>query len=166
VEPSHVEDGLALGAWVAERRRAHARGRLSPEDAARLEAIPDWAWSEEQAHWLRGFRMLAAHPPGTPLPPGLQGWADAQRAQHAEGEVPADRRRLLEALPGWTWTVEEAWMHGYELVRAHPSGEPLPPGLRGWVDAQQGLYARGEMPEDWARRLEALPGWRWTFERS
>jgi hypothetical protein len=165
VGASHLEDGFPLGAWVAEQRRSYARRRLSRDEIERLEATPDWAWTQEEAQWLHGFRLIETHPSGEPLTPGLRGWTSAQRVLRAEGGLPAERQRRLEALPGWAWSAEDAWMHGYELVRAHPVGEPVPPGLKGWIDAQKLLHAEGDLPADRARRLEALPGWRWGGKR-
>jgi hypothetical protein len=45
VARDHVHGkGFPLGAWVAEMRRRHAAGELSPEQAAALESLPAWRW--------------------------------------------------------------------------------------------------------------------------
>jgi hypothetical protein len=47
VRQKHTVRGFPLGAWVARlrlRRRVEARGRLTPEEACRLESLPGWTW--------------------------------------------------------------------------------------------------------------------------
>ena len=47
VPQKHVERGFPLGAWVARvrlRRRGAARGRLTREEAQRLESLSRWTW--------------------------------------------------------------------------------------------------------------------------
>ncbi|MFP5375274.1 MAG: Helicase associated domain protein, partial [Acidimicrobiia bacterium] len=38
------DDGVRIGAWVAKQRSKHRAGRLGPDRASRLEALPGWAW--------------------------------------------------------------------------------------------------------------------------
>ena len=38
------EDELTLGAWCTAQRQRQRQGRLEPDRAARLEAIPGWRW--------------------------------------------------------------------------------------------------------------------------
>jgi hypothetical protein len=42
VPKGHVEDGFALGQWVARRRPAYQQGRVDPERSPRLEELPGW----------------------------------------------------------------------------------------------------------------------------
>jgi hypothetical protein len=37
-------DGFPLGEWFAYVREAHASGELEADDAALIEALPDWHW--------------------------------------------------------------------------------------------------------------------------
>jgi len=40
----HVEEGSRLGRWINVQRNAYGSGRMAPERAARLEALPGWVW--------------------------------------------------------------------------------------------------------------------------
>lgn len=44
VHPRHVEGGFRLGGWVGSQRARHKDGRMTPEQAQRLEALPRWTW--------------------------------------------------------------------------------------------------------------------------
>jgi hypothetical protein len=57
----HVEHGFELGRWVTKQRTAKRAGRISPERAIRLEALPGWVWS--------------VRPTWTELPP-RSGWRE------------------------------------------------------------------------------------------
>jgi hypothetical protein len=44
--PQHARvDGFPVGQWVHSRRNEHARGTLSDERSAALEALPGWRWA-------------------------------------------------------------------------------------------------------------------------
>src|SRR5262249_6698201 len=58
VPRDHSESGFLLGGWVKTQRRAQAAGRLSDERAARLAALPKWAWSVMDAQWDDSFALL------------------------------------------------------------------------------------------------------------
>jgi hypothetical protein len=42
--PPMAPDGFDLGDWARYVRSLHAAGRLDPDDAAAIEALPGWAW--------------------------------------------------------------------------------------------------------------------------
>jgi superfamily II DNA or RNA helicase len=45
VPTDYTEAGLKLGQWVAVQRRSRRQGRLSADQIARLDALPDWSWN-------------------------------------------------------------------------------------------------------------------------
>src|SRR5262249_23202336 len=58
VKRGHVEGGRRLGQWVDVQRTFYASGRVAPERAARLEALPRWAWNIKDAEWEEGYDTL------------------------------------------------------------------------------------------------------------
>ena len=39
-----IENGLKIGGWAGDQRRAHRKGQLSADRIARLGALPGWTW--------------------------------------------------------------------------------------------------------------------------
>jgi len=106
-----AKDGFTLGSWVITQRY---RMKLDPERRARLEALPGWVWNPFEAKWEAGFEHLrayvkkfrTAHVSQSRLneagfPVGR--WVSKQRANRER--LSANRKRQLEALPGWTWNA-------------------------------------------------------------
>ncbi|MEK6251845.1 MAG: Helicase associated domain protein [Actinomycetota bacterium] len=107
------DDGYQLGAWVSTQRRFRKRGWVSKEHAGRLEAVPGWVWSAQEANWEEGFAQLLAfvRREGHSCVPGdyrddahrLGVWVGTQRQHRRRGKLLEERARRLEALPGWAW---------------------------------------------------------------
>ncbi len=111
VPRSHEENGFRLGQWVGVQRGLFGRGKLDPERAARLAALPGWTWDPSQAKWDEGFaRLLSfvereghARVPTDHVENGyaLGQWARHARAAFVANRLSRDRQKQLEALPGW-----------------------------------------------------------------
>jgi hypothetical protein len=87
---------------------------------SRLEAVPGWAWNNNDARWEEGFNALQRfvereghagvpqpRPPNQFVEDGynLGKWVGHQRAFHRRGELSSDRAARLEAQPGWVWSA-------------------------------------------------------------
>lgn len=110
------EDGHGLGIWVTVQRREMKAGRLPAERARRLAALPGWTLDPFADDWEKGFSRLLQFveqeghsrvPSGWRSPDGfrLGSWINGQRNSFRKGKVGEDRRRRLEALPGWAWRL-------------------------------------------------------------
>ena len=104
-------------------------------------------------------------------------WVGAKRMQRRRGRLSAERERLLEALPGWTWdAVEDAWELGFQRLldyQARVGHIRVPTSYRDDDGYPLGTWVRSHRREGGGRRtitdeqqtrLEALPGW--TYEPS
>ena len=181
-KPDHVEAGLRLGRWVSKQRTPAKLDLLSKEQAARLESLPGWAWDAHAARWenaylaLTRFAMREGHasPPQGLLEDSLPlgDWVNSQRAFYSRDVLSAERRRLLEQVPTWTWTPNESqWETAFAALEAFvrrekhasPAGTTVESGVAigGWVSRQRQARKRGTLSADRVSQLEALPGWRW-----
>jgi hypothetical protein len=178
----HLTNGYNIGSWVY-RQRSNS-DRLTPEQMARIDSVPGWAWSAHDAAWETGFAHLLSYSAqhGTAAVPNLYKtddfrlgtWAAYQR-NWRETMAP-DRKSRLEALAGWNWdlrpTHDEEWDAGYAHLQAYcvehgntcarngyisPDGYKLGP----WLVTQRSLHKT--MPPSRITRLESLPEWYWRF---
>lgn len=179
VDPS---DGYRLGMWAHHQRASFARGRLSRERIARLEALPGWVWDVHDASWEDSYRRLSAyaavHGHSSPTKSSssdgyrLGTWVNQQRTLYNKGKLRADLAARLEALPGWVWAVNDTkWeesfrqlvdyrdKHGTALVPARYQHCGYP--LGSWVGKQRDAYRAGTLSAERVRRLAGIPGWSW-----
>lgn len=114
--------GFRLGQWVSVQRVTWRKGAIDPERAARLETLPGWEWDRQAARWDEHYRALKAlaERTGTAVVRRdhvegdlkLGQWVTVQLRSERNGEMPKDRRLLLEALPGWTWSKHRKVVDG------------------------------------------------------
>ncbi len=156
-----------LGVWV--KRQRNGRDTMAPERAAKLDALPWWAWNTRDDTWNARFSELVAYHRERACIPVcaasiLGRWVSAQRANR--DTMTPERKEKLDALPWWVWRVNEVteWDARFaELVSYHDEHGSIPVGARGlpgWVQNQRAL--RGKMPLERKERLEALPWWSWN----
>lgn len=181
--------GLRLGAWIDRQRRLWIDRRLDEDRAKRLNGILGWSWERESApngnhEWEVAFGRLlefasreghAMVPRDYETPDGfhLGDWVRAQRK--SSGRIPLDRKRKLDELPSWKWTVrmpaEILWEHSFRALKEYVERERhawvakdfrTQDGfhLGAWVQTQRSEIDR--LPLDRKARLEALPGWTWN----
>jgi len=183
VPQTYVVEGLRLGQWVTVQRVAYAKGSLALERQRLLLKVPGWSWHARNERWERNYELLLQYTEengNTRVPQSYQAgavklgvWVGEQRAAFRRGTISAERRKLLESLPGWAWnTQDEQWEQGYERTEAfiHARGHARVPvahvdedgyQLGTWVANQRRKYARNEMPDSRIARLEKLHGWTW-----
>jgi len=114
-----------LRSWVATQRGLHKRGELSEERVRELEALPGWVWDILDDNWTRHYEGLKkfakraghARAPQRYVADGLKlgQWVAVQRANR--DETSAERKALLEALPGWSWNpFNDRWEQAYAAL--------------------------------------------------
>ncbi|HUW26201.1 MAG TPA: Helicase associated domain protein [Gallionella sp.] len=107
-----TSDGFRLGSWVSHQRAT--KDRLTTERKGRLESVPGWVWHTLADKWEKGFSYLKefADREGHcrvqrhyQASDGyrLGSWVNNQRA--TKDRLAAERKKLLELLPGWIWRI-------------------------------------------------------------
>ena len=185
VPQSHIEEEFGLGTWVNSQRSAYRTGQLSDERARELASESGWTWDVRSARWDKCFAALERHTArsgSAAAPKGLVSdgvdlgqWVQSQRAAHQAGKLQSERAQRLEALPGWSWAVQEdAWERGFTALQAFVTrkGHARIPqfhvenGIRlgQWVAVQRNSYRNGRWDQDqsagWSR-YQAGPGTHW-----
>lgn len=115
VPQHHRENGLGLGFWVAQQRRALDRGELAAESSTLLTSLPGWTWNRKEDRWQEAFRHLEdfvsreGHSivKSSHIENGfaLGSWVAGQRQLYRNGSISAERKELLEAAVGWRWNL-------------------------------------------------------------
>jgi hypothetical protein len=171
-----AEDGYKLGRWVTNQRVTKDKMKLDRRQ--RLEGLPGWSWDVFSDKWEEGFSHLkkfserqghcrVSSTYTTDDCYRLGQWVTIQRS--CRDEINTDRRRCLEALPGWSWNaVDDKWEEGFAHLKDFSEREQhcrVPKGhktqigypLGNWVGTQR-LVTKDP---DLRKRLEALLGWSW-----
>lgn len=160
---------LRLGDLDPDWFRTGGRSRKASSGAM---APPPSPWERRLAA-LRDYRRrfgTCEVPPRWAEDPGLPRWVSRQRLLRRRGKLPAGRIRQLDEL-GFVWSgldrlsairegQWEAWVvrlsrflaaHGHARVPLRGSE-----GLGAWLSRQRRRARRGALPEERARKLEAL----------
>ena len=174
-----TDDGYRLYRWV--RRQRDAQDTMDVDRRQRLEALPGWSWDPLSDQWEEGFTYLKEFSDReghcrvpVPYKTGngyrLGAWLSTQRLLKDAMDI--DRRRRLEALPGWSWNLfSDQWEAGFAHLKTFSDREGHCRVLQGyktdggyhlnsWVANQR--MAKETMDIDRRQRLEALPGWSWN----
>jgi len=169
--PWNYPKNPGLGHYICNTLRAE-RGRLSPEQVAKLEAL-NFVWDVREEAWQQHFADLKAHLAqygcyptiATNLP--LASWVRAQRKLKPSDE----RSRQLDAI-GFAWDPrEESWMERYGELAAFqkrhghcriPARDPKYHQLWDWLHFQK--TKRKRIPAKRRRLLDEL-GVDWSIEK-
>lgn len=183
VPQSYTVDGVRLGFWIATQKGTYAKGRLDPARQRRLEELPGWTWTtlshdvwEERFAMLEKFTAREGHArvPQRHVEQGVRlgQWVSVQRHDAVSDVIAPERRKRLEALPGWAWDSKAAvWDCNLALfvnyVKQHKTDRiPRSEVVNGvklgqWVHVQRRFFAQGKLSRDRQKRLEAVPHWAW-----
>ena len=187
---SFKDEDLNVGGWVGGRRKEWRKGRLSPERAAALEAVPGWEWDAYEAGYQQMLEALQqfvdreghALVPRSHLEPfknedlNLGSWVSNGRTSWRKGRLSPERAAALEAVPGWGWSAYEADhqrmlkalqqfidREGHARVPASHL-EPCKDkhlSLGRWVSKRRGAWQNGKLSPKRAAALEGVAGWEW-----
>jgi hypothetical protein len=162
-----------LYGWVNNQRQFYRMGKLDERKIKLLEALPGWSWNLLDARFQRGYDHTLKHGVVTPsfvTPDGYKlGQWQLQR-RHAEDDP--ERRKLLEAIPGWSWNpLDDEWNKGIALSKSYGT---VPPqfltecgyALGRWQYQQRALYkdkAKKLNPER-IKMIESIKNWTWTYQ--
>ena len=175
-----THDGYRLGQWVSVQRMK--QDTMSVDRRQRLEKLTGWSWDARSDWWEEGYKQLKRYCEAngksqmsasfvTEDGYRLGIWVGNQR--HRTANMPAQRRKRLEELPGWTWDVlSDAWEGGYaqlkryceangncRVPRSFVTEDRYPLGQ--WVTEQR--TRRASMPGERRTRLEDLYKWSWDL---
>jgi superfamily II DNA or RNA helicase len=169
-----VYNGFLLGSWAAGQKQRW--NSLSEERRSKLESLPGWTINAHTAQWEEAFTALEDYvrlhgdsmvPSSTVLNGiNLGVWINSQRTKWSK--LTEERRKRLEALPGWTTnTRDAAWEEGFEFLSTYVDANGnarVPEGfiyegfrLGQWVRVQRSQWT--SLIQDRQQRLSALPGW-------
>ncbi|NGZ06842.1 MAG: hypothetical protein G8237_10850 [Magnetococcales bacterium] len=171
--PKEWPENPTLAIWSEEQRRLRAKGGLTDERIARLEAL-DFVWDLKKARWEEGwqlfqeFRIQNGHgriPDPCPDSWQLDQWAREMRRAWRLGQLdPKIQARMTEA--GFVWDLEQAvWEdHFQALVDFHqeyghfnvPKEWPELPELPTWVKTQRLMRDKEKLDEERLTRLVSL----------
>ncbi|WP_284741668.1 DEAD/DEAH box helicase [Amycolatopsis sp. RTGN1] len=167
VNPGHITgDGFRLGNWVSATRVAYKQNRIGADRVAALGKL-DFIFDARAADWERGFSVAHAfctehghlRPPATFRQDNvsLSAWLGSQRAAHARGTLPADRKARLDTIgmhwprkqKGHSHTREERLAQVRDFYTAHgrlPS-QKSDPALGAFLTKMRTAYRNGTLEQ-------------------
>lgn len=143
---------------------------------ARLIETTTASWE----YWFGLLEQFAEHAGHTKVPLEhcvdtwrLGSWVATQRKLGRDGSLLAERRALLEGLPGWSWApASEQWDEGLNALQAFAAREghaTVPKrhvesgvNLGTWVQHQRTDYREGTLESQRIALIESVPGWVWN----
>lgn len=179
-------DEFRLSQWIGRQRSAFLAGKLSSDNAKRLEALPGWVWIALSDQWEAGFAFLVSYTDheGHSRPPqtfqnsdgfSLGTWVSSQRNSYNKGKLSSARIAQLEALTHWSWDpISAKWEAGFNhlikfaareghtrVSRSFKVVDGYP--LGSWVSTQRVFYGKRKLSIGSMSRLDELPGWVWDL---
>lgn len=175
-----MPDGFAIGSWYSLKRSRLRKGSFDPETREKLINAGIDTETEEAGTWRENFedcRDLFAKSGNVQIPSGFKGrnganltaWMASQKRKMRNGELPAERAKLLAeigvelpkvksgsgyAIKSWAESLTELSNFIDENHR-YPSRQenPVEKRLANWVSIQRREHKKGSLPK---KRIEAL----------
>jgi Helicase associated domain len=172
-----TDDGFGLKAWLQNQRKR--KDTTNPDRRQRF-ALPGWSWDPHSDLWEDGFfhlKQFSEREGHCRVPQRYKSddgyrlgqWTSNQKTN--KDTMDSDRRKRLEATPGWSWDVlSDLWEVGFSHLKQFSDREGhcrVPYGYKIEDDYRLGIWVitqrrkKDLMNPDRQRRLEALPGWVW-----
>jgi hypothetical protein len=175
-----------LGRWVQHQRKAAKKGTLWAERRWRLVraefvfevrkmlptgTVPRVGW-EGMFERLAAFHARHGHtrvPSSYKEDPKLGRWVASQRRMHTLGDLSLEREEQLRQIGFIFNPLDAAWEESFAALEkfareqghcAVPCGWTDAPRLYYWIHGQRLAHRQGRLPQDRARRLEAI-GFHW-----
>lgn len=160
-----------LGMWTSVQRRSFKNGELSNSRRDRLNEI-GFSWNKLDTQWDARLKELATYKAehGDMHVPqkwttGLGAWVSQQKLLEVKGELPADRRLLLEEI-GFTWESRRKksdWNERFDELQKFKEDynhidvpRIWPTGLGTWVGNQKSFLKNGTLTQDRVDRLSEI----------
>ena len=182
----HATQTKSLGVWVNDQRMSYngtRSAKLSPEQCAKLESLPNWLWSVHDSAWTSNYEKLLRYveerktlsfsrEKETFEGVVLTSWVQRQRQSYFAGNLDDYKKALLEQISGWEWTPNEfKWDEDFQKLQQYKADmdgrNPLPKEIHAgfrigsWVVQQRMKYRNGMLAEKQIRYLENLENWTW-----
>jgi superfamily II DNA or RNA helicase len=168
-----------MGKWMSKQRHDKRNGTLPAERIAILEAIPGWSWTAHDyvkiANMFQALREKLGRNPSSIASDATEKrlgiWMITQRLQKKNGTLPAERIAILEAIPGWLWTMHDynEVFNKFRTLREKLGHDPSSAASDAterrfgrWMSMQRRKKKKGTLPAERIAMLEAIPGWTWT----
>ncbi|WP_166831554.1 DEAD/DEAH box helicase family protein [Thalassoroseus pseudoceratinae] len=154
--------------WCTHNRTLHSQGNLPEAKVKLLEQISWWTWTISVSdRWETNFEMIRAMAQcpkaGTPE----YSWVRQQRRFHDQKKLDAEKIRLLDSIPWWTWaSSSNNWDKKFSDVADLPERPARGTTLYDWVRTQRKEYKAGRLAPERAKKLESILWWVWEERRS
>ena len=172
-----TSDGFKLGMWVASKRVAKSKGKLSSDQIKELEDL-GFVWDVSQHHWQQGILKLRDYkcenggvmvPRNYETPDGfkLGTWVAKKRAAKSKGKLSSDQIKELDDL-GFVWDViDHHWQHGIHKLNDYkidngcvmvPQSYETPDGFKLgiWVRDRRASKSKGRLSSDQIKELNDM----------
>lgn len=169
--------GLKIGQWIGLQRRR--REHLSTSRKMQLESLKGWTWNPKEDLWRQNYDIVAEIAQRDGMQSishraEVQGlkigqWIGSQRRN--KEIISEERKRALESIPGWTWSVLDERRakvimvlrdffesNGHLRIPASLLVEGI--SIYPYLARLRRMKEKLSQPE--RDELEAIPGWSWT----